>query len=284
MSPVVRAKELCYIRAQMKIVVAHSTLRALLWAFAFCCLSVLALAKDQPIQTITWPESGTPVLRFTFGKFKEIGALGGQRSYMVDTTAENLWTKPIPDATFSLYFYDKNKVRIGEGYISISNVAPGQTIKFQTTIGASGTPTSLSLAARSLPRELGPIAPARKVSVTINSVPQGAWVKVDGTELGTTPKIAELTAGKHSLQFSKEGFNAGTFPLEIGPDDASGGSVSYELGTSAHDTIELRDGTVLSGDLLSIDAADVTVRVAGSAQHFDRNQVKRILLVERERQ
>jgi hypothetical protein len=40
----------------------------------------------------------------------------------------------------------------------------------------------------------------------------------------------------------------------------------------------------LSGDLLSIDAVDVTVRVAGSAQHFARNQVKRILLVERERQ
>ena len=284
MCPVVSAKELCYIRAQMKIKLARFSVQSLLSAFAFCCLSVFVVAKDQPAQTITWPESGTPVLRFTFGKFKEISALGGQRSYIVDTTAENLWSKPISEATFSLYFYDKNKVRIGEGYISISNVSPGQTVKFQTTIGASGTPTSLSLAARSLPRELGPMAPARKVSITINSVPQGALVKVDGAELGTTPKIAELSPGKHSLQFSKEGFNTGNFPLEIGADDASGGSVSYELGTSAHDTIELRDGTVLSGDLLSIDATDVTVRVAGSAQHFDRNQIKRILLVERERQ
>jgi hypothetical protein len=243
---------------------------------------VLAVGRDQPGQTITWPESGTPVLRFTFAKFKEVGSLAGQRSYVTDTTAENLWSKPIPDATFLLYLYDKNKTRIGEGYISINNVGPGQIIKFQTTMGASGSPVSISLVARSLPPELGPVAPAKRVSITINSVPQGALVKVDGADAGTTPKILQLTAGKHALVFSKEGFNTGTFPLEIGPDDASGGSVSYELGTLAHDTIELRDGTVLTGDLLSVSALDVTIRVGGAAQRFDRNQVKRILLVERD--
>src|SRR5437016_2772178 len=242
---------------------------------AVLLLSVQAIAKDPPAQTLNWPESGTAILRFTFGKFKEIGSLAGARSYITDTTAENLWTKPIPDATFSLYLYDKNKSRIGEGYITLSTVAPGQTIKFQTTIGAS-------LAARSLPPELGPMAPAKKVSLTINSVPQGAIFKVDGVEVGATPKIVQLTVGKHKIEFSKEGFNAGTFPVEIGPDDASGGSVSYELGASAHDTIELRDGTVLNGDLLSVSPTDVTVRVGGASQRFDRNQVKRILLVERD--
>src|SRR5258708_3947560 len=241
-----------------------------------------ALAKDPPAQTINWPESGATIVRFTFGKFKEIGELAGARSYIVDTTAQNLWTKPIPDATFSLYLYDKNKVRIGEGYITLSSVAPGQTIKFQTTIGASGAPVSISLSARSLPPELGPLAPAKKVSLTINSVPQGATFKVDGIEVGETPKIVQLTVGKHKIEFSKEGFNAGTFPVEIAPDDASGGSVSYELVTSAHDTIELRDGTVLNGDLLSVSPNDVTVRVGGASQRFDRNQIKRILLVERD--
>ena len=245
-------------------------------------LSALAIAKDPPAQTLNWPESSTTILRFTFGKFKEIGSLAGTRSYVTDTTAENLWTKPIADATFSLYLYDKNKVRIGEGYITLSNVGSGQTIRFQTTIGASGSPVSISLAARSLPPELGPMAPAKKVSLTINSVPQGATFKVDGTEVGETPKIVQLTVGKHKIEFSKEGFNAGTFPVEIAPDDASGGSVSYELGTSAHDTIELRDGTVLNGDLLSVSPTDVTVRVGGASQRFDRNQVKRILLVERD--
>jgi len=69
--------------------------------------------------------------------------------------------------------------------------------------------------------------------------------------------------------------------MEIGSDDASGGSVSYELGASAHDTIELRDGTVLSGDLQSISATEVVVRAGGKDLSYDRNQVKRITLVER---
>lgn len=242
-----------------------------------------ALAKDSPGQTVMWPETGAPILRFTFGKFKEVGGLRSERSYVTETTAENLWTKPISEASFSLYLYDKNKTRIGEGYISLSNVGRGQMVKFQTAVNASGVPVSVSLMAKSLPQELGALAPSRRVSITVNSVPQGASLKVDGVDAGTTPKIAQLTLGKHILQFSKDGFSPGTFPLEIGSDDASGGSVSYELGTSAHDTIELRDGTVLSGDLLSVDAGEITVRIGGAAQHFDRNQVKRILLVERDR-
>src|SRR5262249_266224 len=107
-------------------------------------------------------------------------------------------------------------------------------------------------------------------------------LKVDGREMGTTPKIVEVAIGKHVLEFEKEGFNSGKFPLEITSRDASGGSVSYELGTAAHDTIELRDGSVLSGDLLSISGMQVQVRVCGNTQTFDRNQIKRILLTERD--
>ena len=257
--------------------------RTLLVVAVLFSLTPAIFAKDSPAQTITWPDSGPPVLRFTFGKFKEVGGVASQHVYVSDTTAENLWSKSIPDATFTLYLFDKNKTRIGEGFLSLRNVGPGQLVRFQTTIQMSGSPVSLSLVATLLPRELGPAAPVRKVTITINSVPQGSLVKVDGSEIGTTPKLAQLTVGSHKLEFSKEGFNTGTFPLEIGPDDASGGSVSYELGTSAHDTLELRDGTVVTGDLLSIDATNVTLRVAGAAQHFDRNQVKRILLVERDR-
>src|SRR5208282_2231356 len=117
-----------------------------------------------------------------------------------------------------------------------------------TTVHALGTPASVELAANSVPAELQPLAPPKKVSVTVNSVPQGAVLAVDGIAAGTTPKLVQLAVGKHSLVFTKEGFTTGNFPLEISPDDVSGGSVSYELGTSAHDTVELRDGSVLSCD------------------------------------
>jgi PEGA domain len=245
-------------------------------------LASAVYAKDPPTQVVVWPESGAPVLRFSFGRFREVGSVGSERTYMIDTTAENIWQKPISNANFSLYLFDKNKIRIGEGTITLSSVGAGQTVKFQTTIAASGAPVSVGLVAKYLPPELGPALPPRTVSMTVNSVPQGAVLKVDGTESGTTPKIVRLGIGKHTLEFSKEGFNAGRFPLEVGPDDASGGSVSYELGSSTHDTIELRDGTVLSGDLESVSPTEVVVRAGGKDLSYDRNQVKKIMMVERE--
>jgi len=242
----------------------------------------VALAKDQPFQVIVWPEKGDPVLRLTFGKFKEVGSVGSERTYITDTTAENLWSKRIPDASFALYVYDKNKVRIAEANVSVSNVAPGETIKFQTTIASSGPPASLSVTPRYLPKELGPASPPRTVSLTINTVPQGASAKLDSQDIGITPKIARIAVGKHVLDFTKEGFNPGKFPFEVGPDDASGGSVSFELGTSAHDTIELRDGSVLSGDVVSLSGMEVVIKVGGNNQSLNRNLVKRILLIERD--
>jgi len=238
-------------------------------------------AKDAPSQVLVWPPSGDPVVRISLGKFKEVGSSGGRHNYTTETTAENLWGKPIPRADFFLYLFDKNKVRIGEGWISLSNVGPRETVKFQTDLTTSGSPASLTLVARSLPPELQSYLPPKTISITVNSVPQGALIKVDGVDAGTTPKSVEIGSGKHTLEFSKDGFNTGHFPLEVHPDDASGGSVSYELGTSAHDTIEMRDGTVLSGDIESVSATEIVVRVGGSPQHFSRNLVKRMSLVER---
>lgn len=256
----------------------HRYLRVLL---TILLLVFTAYAKEQPAQVIVWPESGSAILRFSFSKFKEVGALGGERTFMIETTAENVWGKVISNASFSVYLFDKNKVRIGEGSIYLRSVNPGETVKSQTTIAVSGAPVSVSLVAQYLPAELGPARPPRTVSITVNSVPQGALLKVDDREAGITPKIVQLGIGKHMLEFSKEGFNAGRFPMEIAADDASGGSVSYELGASAHDTIELRDGTVLSGDLQFVSADQVVVRAGGKDLSYDRNQVKRIMLVQR---
>ena len=253
------------------------------WLF---CLSFLLPAelnaKETPPQVINWPDSGKPILRFSFGKFKELSSVGKQHVYVTDVTAENLWNKKISSAQFTLYLFDKSKVRIGEGWISITDIGPGGVVKFQTDITASGSINSLELVAQSLPPELQPALPPKTISITVNSVPQGADVKIDGVSAGTTPKIVQVVPGKHILLFSKEGFKTGTFPLEITANDVSGGSVSYELGVSAHDTVELRDGSVLSGDVQSMSGTEIFIRIGGAIQNLNRNQVKRIVLVQRD--
>ena len=39
--------------------------------------------------------------------------------------------------------------------------------------------------------------------------------------------------------------------------------MSYELGSSAHDTVELRDGSVINGDLESVSATELVIRIGG---------------------
>ena len=247
-------------------------------------MATLCLAKDEP-RVMVWPETGKPVLRFSFAKFRESSFSGKQHLYTSETTIENLWDKKISQANFSLYLFDKNKVRIGDGSIDVTNISSGESIRLQTTVAASGKPVTMTLSPESLPAELQPAMPPRpprQISITVNSIPQGASLKIDGEDMGTTPKVVRVSVGKHTLEFSKEGFTAGSFPLDIGPDDASGGSVSYQLGNSAHDTIELRDGSVMVGDVEAVSATEVIVLIGGNLQHLGRNQVKRILLVERD--
>ena len=252
----------------------NSSLRRLCLLLAFSAFALPALAKEAPLQIIDWPATGTPILRFTFGKFKTLPGMGSLHGYVMDTTAENLSKRVIPSARFSVYLFDKNKVRVGEDVISVTNVAPGETVKFETTITASGTPVSVSI------QDLASVP--KSISLTVNSTPQGAMLKLDGAEVGTTPRMITVGAGRHILTFSKEGFTAGNFPLEISRDDVSGGSISYELGAAAFDSIELRDGSVLNGDLVSISGMDVEIRVAGTIQHIDRNRIKRVMLVQRD--
>ncbi len=102
-----------------------------------------------------------------------------------NTIAENLSDKTTGTANFSLYVLDKDKARIGEGYINLTNIGAGQTVKFQITLSASGNPTSVAVS--TLPRAT--------VSITLNFGPQGAVLKVDGKEAGTTPKIVDVAIG-----------------------------------------------------------------------------------------
>jgi len=231
-------------------------------------------AKDAPLQTIDWPSDGTPALRFTFGKFKPLPGMGNLHGYVMDTTAKNLLPRRIPSARFNVYLFDKNKVRVGEDVIAIQNAGPGEVVKFETTVATSGQPVSVSI------EEI--TAAAKTVSITVNSTPQGANLAVDGTEAGVTPHMITIGPGHHTLTFVKEGFATGTFPLDISANDLSGGSINYEIGAPSFDTIELRDGTVLNGDLISISGMDVEIRVGGAIQHIDRNKIKRALFVHRD--
>lgn len=253
----------------------HPLFRCALPLVVLLATGAQGFAKEKPLQVIDWPESGTPVLRFTFGKFKSLPMMGSLHGYVMDTTAQNLSDRVIGSKRFSIYLFDKNHVRVGTDVVGVSNVGPGETVKFETTVSASGQPVSISLT------EIAQAA--RTISLIVHSTPEGAALAVDDKPAGTTPRMIALTPGHHVLTFAKEGFNNGTFPLDMSPNDVSGGSVSFDLGAAAHDSIELRDGTVLTGDLVSISGMDIEVRVGGALQHFDRNKVKRILLVERER-
>src|ERR1700758_5283044 len=85
--------------------------RRAIWCVVFA-LFVTASAKEPPAQVIVWPASGPPGLRFSFGKFRETSATGKQHNYTTDVTAENLWNKKISGADFTLYVFDKAKVRV----------------------------------------------------------------------------------------------------------------------------------------------------------------------------
>lgn len=248
---------------------------------AVVLLSVRANAKDTPVQVISWPSEKQEIIRISFAKFREMGSNGHERSYASDVIVQNLWTKPIPYAEFAAYLIDKQGTRVGEGTLQVSNVRAGESVKFEATFVSSGNPASVSVVARRMPAELQSFAPPQTISMTVNSVPQGAELKIDGKPAGTTPRLVEITTGSHLLEFSLQGFTTGHFPLVVRPNDISGGSVTFELGTAAHDTIELRDGTVITGDLQQVTATEVKVTSGGSTQSIDRNKVKRILLIER---
>jgi hypothetical protein len=55
-----------------------------------------------------------------------------------------------------------------------------------------------------------------------------------------------------------------------------------ELGGLSRDTVELRDGTVLLGEVVSMSLTSVVVSSDGKEQTLERNQVKKMILVERQ--
>ena len=238
----------------------------------------LVFARNEPAIVMTWP-TDKPALKLSFEKFKQVGVYAGQSSFISDVTVQNLTDKQIPRASFTLYFMDKNKVRIGEGLLQVSDLEAGQAAKIQFQFNSVGIPASITLSAK---KDMLAPPGAKTIPLRVISVPAGAKLKVDGQELGTTPVMVRLTVGSHQLDLTKEGYAPGGTPLEVTPDELPGGSITVELGGLSRDTVELRDGSVVLGDIISVSMTQVVVRVDGKEQTYDRNLVKKIILVERQ--
>ena len=80
---------------------------------AILLLTIPVQAKDVAFQIIDWPTTDNPVLRFTFDKLKQLDGSSRMRGYVMNVSAQNLSAQLIPGARFSVYLFDKNKVRVG---------------------------------------------------------------------------------------------------------------------------------------------------------------------------
>jgi PEGA domain len=236
--------------------------------------ALAAFAKSEPPIVMLWPPE-KPALQLTFDKFREEGSYSGQHSYHAEVTVKNLTEKQIPRAMFTVYFLDKSKVRIGQGTLQVADLEAGQSAKMQFQFNSVGAPASLSLSAKT------DMLAAKTIPLRVVSVPPGAKLKVDGADAGSTPVMVRLTVGSHQLDLSKEGYAPGGTPVEVTADELPGGSITVELGGISRDAVELRDGTVLLGDVISMSMNDVVLRADGKEQKLPRNQVKKIILVER---
>jgi hypothetical protein len=230
----------------------------------------LASAQDASPITVLWPSNDKPSLKLTFGRFQKSGIVNGDGIFVSEVTAQNVSDQGMPRSVFTIFVSDKDGVRIGRARLQLAEIGPYRTQTAQLQFSASGTPAGVTLLA------------GKTIPLRIISVPAGASFKVDGEAGGVTPKLVDFTIGTHTIEFSKEGYATGTTPLEVGADELPGGSVSFELGGTSQDTVELRDGTVVLGDVISMSLTSVEMRVDGKSQKYERNQVKKIMLVERE--
>lgn len=239
-------------------------------------VATISFAKKSEL-VMTWPKDN-PTLKLTFGTFQNMGSYAGRMTLVSDVVVQNLTSKIMPRATFDVSLLDKNNVRIGNGVLIVDDLNPGQSAKVQFQCNAVGQPAMLNLAARNVG---GVPTSTRLIPIAIISVPPGAALKVDDQPAGTTPVTIRLMSGTHSLELQKDGFAVAKTPLDVNPDEAPGGSITITLGGLGNDTIELRDGSILTGDVISMTLESVVLNIQGKEQTFDRNRIKKIFLVER---
>src|SRR5690242_18537039 len=149
-------------------------------SFAVLCLllsSSLVIAKDkrdkpEALVVMLWPDRGNPTLKLTFERFTQLATYNGQLSLGSQVLVENVSSKRIPLASFTIYLLDKNQVRIGNGTLNFADLDAGQQAKLPFQVFSLGIPASLSLVARNdaagIPTSL------KTVPLKVISVPPGA--------------------------------------------------------------------------------------------------------------
>ena len=241
----------------------------------FGCALLLAVlvpqlnSQSSPPVTVQWPDADKPMLELVFVGFARVGLVNGTGIYSSDVTAQNLSDRSMPRSVFTINILDANGVKIGKARLQLDAIPPYRSAKSQVQFSAAGTPANVSLIA------------GRTIPISVKSVPSGASFSVDGEEAGVTPKMYDFTIGSHTIDFHKEGYAPGRTQLEVGADELPGGSISLELGGLSQDTVELRDGTTITGDLISITLQEAVFQSDGKVKTLDRNQIKKIFLVER---
>lgn len=243
-----------------------------------CILAAAKKEKEEPSVVVFWPSQENATLKLTFKPFQNMGSYAGQMSLISAVVVQNLSPKLMPKASFSVALLDKDKVRVGNGVLIVDDLNPGESARVQFQCTSVGVPVQLSISARNtggVPTSL------KTIPLNVISVPAGASLKVDGKDEGLTPAKINVTAGAHQLELRREGFAIATTPLDVTPDEAPGGSITITLGGITNDTIELRDGSVLTGDVISMTLESVVIKVHDQDQTLDRNKVKKIFLVQR---
>lgn len=231
--------------------------------------------------TLDWPAE-KPVIRVTFDDFVLLGkTVGKASSYVVDLQVENISNAPFPSSDLVLIFYDAEKAIVGNSTLYLAErLAPGQKFKQQILIQAANKPATVAIKAKDVSLSSGHNAALHSVVMTIRSLPEGAEIHVDGTSLGVTPKALRVPEGSHLLTLSKPGYDKADYPFVVSPNESSGGTIEIEL-PSSNDIVELRDGSTLNGDVESMTWETVRIIVGGEHKEYPRNQIKRIVLVER---
>ena len=240
-----------------------------------CSLLFLAVltsplsAQSSPPITVQWPDDTKPMLRLVFAGFVRVGLMKGQGVYTSEVTAQNVAGQSMPRSVFMVNILDANGVKIGGARLRWEAIPPYRTATAQVQFSAADAPAKVSLLA------------GKTIPLAVKSVPPGATFSCRrGGRGASLPSYLTLLSGHTRSSFTKTDMRPGSTQLDVGTDELPGGSITLELGGLSQDTVEMRDGTTATGDLISLTLQEAEFQSEGKTKTLERNQIRKIFLVE----